>query len=330
MLDRLQTILDKDILSIDFFTKGQIGDIYKVQTIDACYILKTSQSSDRLQLEADMILDIKISGYGNHISSFKINGSNHDNHFIDADISGNFVVEIELDNQIFEEEKINLTDVKFSLTEVKIDSLSDIINLSESKLKENIRIYRNGQIYNPTDTLSPSTNYLEEYMVVTQSDKSAWSFAAKPFALFPENTTQKIETESFTTRSKYNYNGFSGKGFVEISPTENTEFLFNINIEEEGQYAIDFRYANGTGPVNTDNNCAIRTLWHDSNSIGAIILPQRGTDEWSNWSFTNARQVYLPKGKNQFKLTLESYNQNMDGEINTAMIDFVRIVRLKQ
>ena len=58
MLDRLQTTLEKDILSIDFFTKGQIGDIYKVQTIDESYILKTSKSSSNLQIEAHMLEDI--------------------------------------------------------------------------------------------------------------------------------------------------------------------------------------------------------------------------------------------------------------------------------
>ena len=58
MLDKLQTILEKEILSIDFFTKGKIGDIYKVQTIDENYILKTSQASEKLQIEANMLEDI--------------------------------------------------------------------------------------------------------------------------------------------------------------------------------------------------------------------------------------------------------------------------------
>ena len=58
MKEQLSHILDKDILSIDFFTRGQIGDIYKVQTADESYILKTSEPSDRLKIEADMLMDI--------------------------------------------------------------------------------------------------------------------------------------------------------------------------------------------------------------------------------------------------------------------------------
>lgn len=54
----LSATLDKDILSIDFFTQGQIGDIYKVTTSDTSYILKTSQPSTQLQTEAAMLEDI--------------------------------------------------------------------------------------------------------------------------------------------------------------------------------------------------------------------------------------------------------------------------------
>ena len=56
--DRLQTVLDKEILFIDFFTKGQIGDIYKVYTAEESYILKTSEASEQLGIEANMLQDI--------------------------------------------------------------------------------------------------------------------------------------------------------------------------------------------------------------------------------------------------------------------------------
>jgi len=50
--------LDQEILSIDFFTEGQIGEIYKVNTSYDSYILKTSEPSDMLQIEASMLKDI--------------------------------------------------------------------------------------------------------------------------------------------------------------------------------------------------------------------------------------------------------------------------------
>jgi len=54
----LSESLDQEVLSIDLFTKGQIGDIYKVNTSHDSYVLKTSEPSDMLQTEANMLKDI--------------------------------------------------------------------------------------------------------------------------------------------------------------------------------------------------------------------------------------------------------------------------------
>ena len=50
--------LNQEIRSIDFFTGGQIGDIYRVKTVEQDYILKTSKPSECLQTEAIMLEDI--------------------------------------------------------------------------------------------------------------------------------------------------------------------------------------------------------------------------------------------------------------------------------
>ena len=59
MKAKLRTLLKSEIRSIDFFTKGQIGDIYKVHTPTKTYVLKTSEPSSNLQTEASMLIDIK-------------------------------------------------------------------------------------------------------------------------------------------------------------------------------------------------------------------------------------------------------------------------------
>ncbi|MCF6244841.1 MAG: fructosamine kinase family protein [Sulfurovum sp.] len=56
--ERLHSVLDKEILSIDFLTKGQVGDVFKVVTSDKICILKTSESSNTLQIESEMLSDI--------------------------------------------------------------------------------------------------------------------------------------------------------------------------------------------------------------------------------------------------------------------------------
>ena len=55
---QLSQVLDDEVYSIDFFAKGQIGDIYMLEAREKSYILKTSQPSTKLQIEADMLEDI--------------------------------------------------------------------------------------------------------------------------------------------------------------------------------------------------------------------------------------------------------------------------------
>ena len=102
-----------------------------------------------------------------------------------------------------------------------------------------------------------------------------------------------------------------------------------MTLSETGTYAIDLRYSNGNGPVNTENKCAIRTLTINGNFAGALVMPQRGRDEWSNWGYSNAVKVNLKKGLNNVSIIFKDYNDNMNETINQAMIDNLRVVRLK-
>jgi len=56
---QLSSALGELVKDISYFTQGQIGDIYKVHTSQKSYILKTSQPSDKLQIEYDMLVNIK-------------------------------------------------------------------------------------------------------------------------------------------------------------------------------------------------------------------------------------------------------------------------------
>jgi len=90
-----------------------------------------------------------------------------------------------------------------------------------------------------------------------------------------------------------------------------------------------FRYANGSGPWNTDNKCAIRSLSVNGEYQGVIVMPQRGKDEWSDWGFTNARKVLLHQGKNRVKIHFEDWNNNMNVEVNRAMLDYMRVIEIE-
>jgi len=52
-------------------------------------------------------------------------------------------------------------------------------------------------------------------------------------------------------------------------------------------------------------------------------------DEWSNWGFSNAVLMRLPAGTTRLALAYEPANANMNGAVNEAMLDYVRVRRVE-
>jgi hypothetical protein len=159
------------------------------------------------------------------------------------------------------------------------------------------------------------------YQVRALDAKGAGSFLSDPWIIMNSKNVFWVEAEVFAPRASYGYKGFNGSGFVEISASKNRVLTFEVNVEKAGTYALSFVYANGNGPINTENKCALRSLYVNDGLKGAILFPQRGTNEWSSWGETNSRLIYLALGKQKISLRMEEWNENMNIEINQAMID---------
>ena len=155
------------------------------------------------------------------------------------------------------------------------------------------------------------------------------SFASEPVMVANEKLITTYEIESSNPKSDLGYQGFAGTGFTEITTALNKTINIVLKVTEPGLYAIDFKYANGNGPTNTENKCAIRTLSVDGKAAGTSVFPQRGKNEWSNWGYSNSVQVQLTKGDHTVRLSLEDHNDNMNGDINQAMLDNMRVIKLK-
>lgn len=155
------------------------------------------------------------------------------------------------------------------------------------------------------------------------------SFASEPVPVGPP--ALEVQLETLAPAAGQAYTGFSGAGFIEISPTQNQHLALPIDVPEAGLYALDFRYANGNGPLNTENKCAFRTLRDGHGQLlGTVVLPQRGVGEWGNWGFSNPVVVPLAKGHNTVILTYEPANTNMNGAVNQAMLDYLRVRRVAE
>jgi hypothetical protein len=62
--------------------------------------------------------------------------------------------------------------------------------------------------------------------------------------------------------------------------------------------------------------------------VSTIVLPQQGDNIWNNWGYSNSVKYYFKKGTAQFNLKYLPVNENMNGGINEALIDHLRIIQV--
>lgn len=278
----------------------------------------------------DAILDISVKGHGNKIAYFLLDGKKNANFIFPANWKGKHQIEIGLANNDFSG-KINLVPNHFSTSNPSAHLDGDRLKWESVKGATTYKIYQNGKFLKQINELSivVQNDHFNEYAVSAIDNKGHESFTSEPVWVYAKNSQQLIEIEKFVDKAELPYINFSGDGFVKISTSENREITLNIEAPEEATYLIDFRYSNGNGPWNTENKCAIRSLFVNSAYVGVVVLPQRGTNEWSDWGWSNSQQIKLKKGTNRLKISFEDWNNNMNVTENTALLDYLRLIKLK-
>jgi hypothetical protein len=205
-------------------------------------------------------------------------------------------------------------------------------------------VYTNGVRAKSTERASmivPAPSGLREYQVLAIDSMGVESFLSEPVrSVAPgDEVMAKLDT-SLLTRDTAGYTGAGylplhiasvsrtdGMGSAPRTPNDSAVPM-RVRIERPGMYAIDARYANGNGPVNTEDKVAVRTLRLDGDTLGVIVMPQRGAGRWSDWGWSNVLLAELSAGTHTLTLTYTQLDANMNGHINSAYLDYVRLTRL--
>jgi hypothetical protein len=276
------------------------------------------------------ILTITVIGHGNQIASFTIDGKASKNPFFPGSLRGSHTIEIRLKNNDFTG-AINLVSNHFTLPNPMAKIENNSLKWETIPDAKSYNVYKNGNFEAKVTTTSYAItfNIYAEYKVSAVDEKGYESFTSEPVTVYPADALQLIELEDFMPAATRNYTNYSGKGFVETTKAINREITFKVNAADDGNYFIDFRYSNGNGPWNTENKCAIRSLYINTYYAGVIVMPQRGKDEWSDWGYSNSNEVSLKRGDNTITIRFEDWNNNMNVEENTAMIDYCRVIRMQ-
>jgi len=277
------------------------------------------------------VINIRISGTGDTIKSFRLNGRKMNRPFIPESLTGKHDIEIRL----MPSEK-SYTDMNRSGRKVSPETPDLFLTgatLKATPVPDGVRykLYRNAAlIEEKPDPVFSNVNLSEfcEYQVQAVNSDGLHSFLSEPVVIVPGNRVLIVQAQGMGMDKKYP--GYAGLGYVPLSQTENRVVTFNVTLPEKGLYSLDFRYANGNGPINTDNKCAIRTLSIDDDLKQTVVMPQRGYDRWSDWGFSNSQIIYMEKGKHTLQLLFMPWNENMNIQENRALLDYMRIIVMTQ
>ncbi len=275
------------------------------------------------------VLDITVSGFGKEKEKVLIDGKEAAVAEISADLTGNHSIHITMNNKGFSEGGANLSANAYSPPNPIARWNGDTLRWKLVENAKSYAIYKNGmrqEDVNENFKIVSAEAEPAEYAVVAVGANGFHSFMCEPMSHGGQITT--LEMEDFAGRSTAASLNYTGKGFVEISTAVNTELKIPLRVAA-GIYLLDIRYANGSGHVNTDNKCALRSLFMNGNYEGPIVMPQRGLHEWSDWGYTNVQKLELTGKGDTLEISLQPWNTNMNIEVNRAMVDHIRLLRIE-
>lgn len=279
------------------------------------------------------VLSIEMSGFGHGIKSITLDGQSLPNAAVPATLSGAHALVIQLDNQAPTPRPVNQVAHHVSPMMPAVTFAAGRLRWAPVAGARAYQVLRNGRLAARTTETSfaiPTPPAYSEYQVLAVDAKGFESFASEPLAVGAAPRQQLVELADRASKSALPYQGATGLGFLEISPTRHKTLPIRVQVPATGRYALDFRYANGNGPLNTSNKCAFRTLRDgDGRQLGTAVFPQRGQDEWSDWGYSNPILVHLEKGAHTLTLAYEPANENMNGAVNQAMLDYLRLTRVE-
>ncbi len=284
----------------------------------------------------DAVLNISIEGYGDEIKAFYLNGVEC-KAFVPADVKGVNDIRIVMTDNEIAPMKVNMQpNRRTSVTPVaglyhdaslKSETINNRLEWHPIEEIAYYKVCRNGEVVARTRETKFDASAPGQYQVIGVDGNGVESFASKPLSNFPFSVHQfagearELVSAEACYKPSEQVQGYTGEGFIEVDHVSNKEISLPVKIRRAGKYSLSFTYANGNGPISTENKCAVRGLYVDGVRKGTVVMPHRGSGNWNDWGETNVIVLDLPAGKHEISLRFDPCDENINIRTNHALID---------
>lgn len=283
---------------------------------------------------ADITLTVE--GFGDKIAECTINGKKSEPFVAASKAKGKMDIRIKMaDNEIAPLRVNRTANLKAPLTPIaRLNRVAgiDVLQWNPIEYIAGYKVLRNGEVVAETRRTEYNLTAPGEYQVVGVDSNGIESFASEPVIFgavdyfAPASEVAVMVSPEVSYAPANSISGYIGKGFVETD--HNTPALkVPVRVDTDGTYLIALRYANGNGPVNTENKAAIRTVAVDGKRAGIVVMPHRGVGNWDDWGMSNYVEVPLSAGTHEVEISFKPENENMNLKTNHALIDEVVVVK---
>jgi hypothetical protein len=275
-------------------------------------------------------LTITVRGFGDGVASAMLDGRPLAKPEIPAGLTGTHTVELTMNGAV--------SPSSITVVENRAAPATPALALRAGRIvwravpgTVNYAVYRNGvrqALTTATQARVEQGDGLAEYQVMAVDGRGLESFLSEPIRVMSREAVTLAQPIGAATDTAHS--GGGDDGYVELTVEANTEVQFTVEVRTAGTYSIDARYANGSGPINSGDKAAVRSLLVDGARIGSLIMPHRGADLWNDWGYSSALVVPLSAGTHTLTVTYTPVDRNMNGAVNTALVDHLRLTKLSE
>ena len=275
-------------------------------------------------------LTITVRGFGSSVAAATLDGRPLPNPEIPAGLTGPHTIELTMNGDVMPS--------SINVVANRAAPATPLVSLRGGRLvwrpvprAVSYTIFQNGRRSSVTTSAQGRVepgNGLAEYQVMAMDAGGIGSFLSEPIRVVPPDAVilgEPAGVQGDTTQASAD-----GNGSVELTVSANTEVQFTVEIPVAGMYAIDARYANGSGPINSGDKAAIRSLIIDGSRIGSLVMPHRGSELWTDWGYSSVLTTRLSAGTHTLHLAYTDVDRNMNGAVNRALVDHLRLTRLAE